>query len=220
MMPIGCRSLDVLLGGGLPEKVITQFYGPAGSGKTNVCLQALNTAARLGKNVVFVDTEGSLSEKRLGQMAGERLDRVLERTVLYEPSDFSQQADVIRKIEEIPAALIIVDSVTALYRLELSEEKAQETNRELGKQLSLLLSYSRARGIPVLVTNQVWSDFDTNSVEPVGGDVLKYSSKVIAELQKADEGGRVAILRKHLFRKEGETARFRIVERGLIEDGG
>ena len=39
-LPLKCKPLDVLLGGGLERKTITEIYGEAGSGKTNLCLQA------------------------------------------------------------------------------------------------------------------------------------------------------------------------------------
>ncbi|MFZ0222396.1 MAG: ATPase domain-containing protein, partial [Candidatus Nitrosopolaris sp.] len=36
-LPTGCKSLDNLLGGGIEAGVITQVYGPPGSGKTQLC---------------------------------------------------------------------------------------------------------------------------------------------------------------------------------------
>ncbi|MCR3884292.1 MAG: DNA repair protein RadB, partial [Methanothrix sp.] len=35
----GCDGLDRLLGGGFEPGVITQIYGEAGTGKTNIILQ-------------------------------------------------------------------------------------------------------------------------------------------------------------------------------------
>ena len=37
-------SLDKLLGGGIEKGCITQFYGPTGSGKTNIALKILYEA--------------------------------------------------------------------------------------------------------------------------------------------------------------------------------
>ena len=36
-LPTGCKSLDNLLYGGIEAGVITQIYGPAGVGKTQLC---------------------------------------------------------------------------------------------------------------------------------------------------------------------------------------
>lgn len=220
MLPTGCRALDVLLGGGLPAGIITQLYGPAGSGKSAICLQAAHTAARAGRRVAFVDTEGSFHLRRLEQICGPALKKVLQSTILLEAHSFAQQSAAIAKAAAARADLIIVDSLTSLYRVERTDDTAAAVNRELGRQLATLLAAARRQGIPVLVTNQVYTDIDTNSVEPVGGDVLRYATKVIAELRRAADGSRTAILRKHAFRKEGTTARFRIVERGLADAEG
>lgn len=216
-IPTGCRPLDTLLGGGLHPKIMTQLYGPAGSGKTNVCLQALYSCVKLGKRVVYIDTEGGFSEKRLEQMCGKDTKKVLENTYLHNVTDFAQQGEVIRGIKNEEVDVIIVDSMTALYRLEKDGDTFHEINLELGRQLSVLLDYARNNKIPVLVTNQVYSDFNSGEIEPVGGDLLKYSSKIIVELQKHDNSVRRCILKKHLFKKEEDDAQFKIIERGLVE---
>lgn len=221
MLPLGCRSLDGLLGGGLPEKIITQIYGPAGSGKTNICLQALCNAARANKKAIYIDTESGFSEKRLEQIAGGLKDKVLSITTLIEPQDFAGQEKAILSLRKERAGLVIVDSAVSLYRLELEDERASEVNRNLGRQLRALLDFAQDNNAVVLVTNQVYSDFKSDGgVEPVGGDVLKYSSKVIVELSKEGDGIRRALLRKHAFRREGESVLFKIVEKGLADCDG
>ena len=105
--------------------------------------------------------------------------------------------------------------MAALYRLELSQEKYQETNRELGRQLSSLLAIARKSNIPVLITNQVYTDINTGSTESVGGDILRYNSKVILELQKHGPGMRKARIKKHICKKEDDEALFTIVEKGI-----
>lgn len=217
MVAIGCRSIDDLMGGGLPNKMLIQIYGPAGSGKTNIALQSLVNAIKAGKNTIFIDTEGSFNEERLKQLAGASYDEVLKRTRLYEVTSFEQQDSIINALEK--ADFVIVDSISSLYRLERDEENVRELNRTLGRQMNTLLQYARTHDVPVLVTNQVYSGFDTGKIEPVGGDTVKYDSKIMVELQKNGEAGsRKAILIKHLFKKEGEEANFRIAGAGLVED--
>ena len=169
------------------------------------------------KNTVFIDTEGSFNEERLKQIAGASYDEVLRRTKLHEITSFEQQDSIINSLEE--ADFVIVDSISSLYRLERDDENVREINRTLGRQMNTLLQYARTHDVPVLVTNQVYSGFDSGKIEPVGGDTVKYDSKIMMELQKNGEAGsRKAILIKHLFKKEGEEANFRIVGSGLVED--
>ena len=94
--------------------------------------------------------------------------------------------------------LIIVDTITMLYRLEKSDEEPSKVNRELGKQMGYLTQITRKKNIPVLLTNQVYSLFDERTkIEMVGGDVMKYGSKCLIELQVAVGNKRRIILRKH-----------------------
>ena len=60
----GSASLDYLLGGGFPAGLVTQIYGGAGSGKTNVCMSAAVQAALNGNEVVYIDTENSFNKFR------------------------------------------------------------------------------------------------------------------------------------------------------------
>ena len=57
--------------------------------------------------------------------------------------------------------LIVVDTIAMLYRVEMgTSSKVYETNRELGRQLSFLTHIARIKGIPVLILNQVYADFE------------------------------------------------------------
>ena len=114
--------------------------------------------------------------------------------------------------------LIIVDSISMLYRLELGKnEDVYNTNSALGKQLACLVEITSSQKIPVLITNQVYTDFDNrDQVKMVGGDLLKYGSKCLLEVQKYTHC-RGLILRKHRFLPEGKGLKFNIVQEGIEE---
>ena len=114
--------------------------------------------------------------------------------------------------------MIVVDTIAMLYRLELGKsEDIQGVNRELGRQISYLTEIARKKNIPVLVTNQVYSDFDDkDKVNIVGGDILKYGSKCLIELQITPNSNRRAILRKHRSIRAEKEIIFKIVEGGII----
>ena len=218
----GSKPIDFLLDGGLEKDIITTFYGPAGSGKTNIALSASYSVARSGKKVVFIDTEGGYSIERLKQLSGKSFDEVSQRIILFKPTTFQEQKkyillthDYVKNRKE-DIGLIVVDSISMLYRLELGDEEAREVNRELARQLQLLADISRKMEIPVLVTNQVYSSFETGEIEIVGGDLIKYWSKCLVELKILEEGVREAILKKHRYLPEGRKVTFRITSGGLI----
>ena len=209
--------MDELLGNGIRTGVRTQVYGPPGSGKTNIALQACVNCIRLGKKVVFIDTEGSFNIKRVEQIAGNDFKKVIENTYLFEPNSFKEQMEIIEQlIDSIDknVGLVVVDSMVYYYRLEFDRENPYDGSRMLGLQLSKLLEIARKRKVAVLVTNQVYTNIDNGHMEPVGGDVMKYASKIILKLD--NNGERTAELVKHQFLKEGQKRTFRIVGSGIV----
>ena len=76
---------------------------------------------------------------------------------------------------------------------------------------------ARKKNIPVLVTNHVYADFEEkDKVNIVGGDILKYGSKCLIELQITPSNNRRAILKKHRSIAEEKEIIFKIVEGGII----
>lgn len=205
------RVLDDLLEGGAEKGVIANFYGPAGSGKTNICLLFTLSALRFGK-VAYVDTENGFSTERFFQMGGKHDDL---KNIIYEnPSSFEEQEHALEKLKKIDLSLIVVDSFVSLYRLKLNEENATDVNRELAAQMAGLSKMSKDKNIPVIITNQVYS-INSNEIELSGRDVVKYWSKCLLELKKIDENRRVAIVRKHRSLPEGRKVEFEITSSGI-----
>ena len=215
----GAEPLDHLLDGGFDAEVVTTLYGPAGSGKTNIALLAALTVARQGKKVIFIDTEGGVSVDRASQMMPEAPE-LLKQIFFLSPTNFQEQKSCVEKLSKLvndKIGLIVIDSIAMLYRLAAGRaDHVYEVNRELGLQLGQLTHIVRTKKIPVLLTNQVYHSFDdANTVNVVGGDVIKYGSKCLIELQILPRGGRRAVLRKHRFLPEERSVTFRIVNAGL-----
>ncbi len=222
--PTGSKILDILLGGGYENDIITTIYGPAGSGKTVLCLLCSINVARSGKKVIYVDSEGGFSLERLRQVTShisQDYRKILDNMIFLKPTSFAEQKKSFEKLKDIVndnVGLIVVDTIAMLYRLELGKsEEVQDVNRELGRQISHLTEIARKKSIPVLITNQVYADFDDkNKVNIVGGDILKYGSKCLIELQITPNGNRRVVLRKHRSIREEKEILFKIVEGGII----
>jgi len=223
-IPTGSKILDSMLEGGYEKDAITTIYGPAGAGKTVLCLLAAMTMVRNNKKVIYVDTEGGFSVERLKQISrsiNQDYKKLLDNMTFLKPTIFEEQKKSFEKLKEIvndKIGLIIVDTIAMLYRIEMGKnEEVQDVNRELANQISYLTEIARKKNIPILITNQVYADFEEKGkVNIVGGDILKYGSKCLIELQITQSGNRKAIVRKHRSLKSEREIIFKIVEGGII----
>lgn len=213
----GQTSFDMFLDGGLDTSCITTIYGPAGAGKTNLALISTIGVARSGKKVIYVDTEGGMSVERLAQIAPDH-EKLLKDIIFYKPTTFKEQEEAFSKLKSgTNVGLIVIDSIAMLYRLELNPTDAPDVNRALGKQLALLTEIARKKDIPVLITNQVYALFDQrDKVQMVGGDLLRYASKCLVELQITPNARR-AVLKKHRSLPADKIMNYAIVGNGIAE---
>ena len=225
----GSKEFDKFMKGGYEKDIITTFYGPAGSGKSNFCMMVAVEQAKNGKKVIYIDTEGGFSVERIKQLTE---FNVMENIILLKPTSFEEQKKAFNKLlKEIRTnkiGLIIVDSIIMLYRLELGiarekdkedvKENITKVNKDMALQLRTLAEIARKKEIPIIVTNQVYSSFEEpGKVHMAGGDLLKYWSKCIVELQDEGNGKKKAILKKHRSLSEGKEFSFIIINKGLKE---
>lgn len=232
----GSKDINEWLSGGYEKGIITLFYGPAASGKSNFVSLACCNLAKKGKKVFFIDTEGSFSIDRVKQIGKENYQNILENVIIYKPVNFYEQNKVLLKLlkeyRSKNIGLIIVDSMVMFYRLVLADarkkgiEEVRKVNSFLANQMKILYEIARKGEIPVIITTQVYSDFLNEedfinkkeaNVNPVGGDILKYWSKCIIELQNKN-GRKKAILKKHRSLPEKDL-NFEICNDGIRKRG-
>ena len=216
-------SLDSLLGGGFEKGIITQIYGPPSSGKSNIALALTVNVARNGKKAIYIDTEGGISIDRIKQIAGDEFHRVANNIMVFEPTSFLEQNDNLKSIDlwirknHEDVDLLVLDSAVALYRVD--DMKSSKLNKELGKQMGILSKIARQYDVSVIITNQIYNAFDddgNNEIRAIGGNILQYWSKVIMQLERAEEiDKRIAILKRHRSIPEGNQVTFSITSRGI-----
>ncbi|MEM4267673.1 MAG: DNA repair and recombination protein RadB [Candidatus Woesearchaeota archaeon] len=216
-IPSGTDVIDKLLNGGYDKGIITTIYGPAGSGKTTLCLLASIKVAE-NRKVIYIDTEGGFSVERLKQLSDKD---VMKSIFVLKPVNFEDQSKKISNLTNMindKIGLVVVDTISMLYRVEISRTKdPKPVYSEMDWQIGALSEIAKKNDIPVIVTNQVYSDFDDPSqVKMIGGDMLKYASKCLIELSKY-KTYRKALIRKHRSIPENKEILFEIKERGLEE---
>ncbi|MFB6130160.1 MAG: DNA repair and recombination protein RadB [Salinigranum sp.] len=221
-LPTGCDPLDDLLGEGFERGTVTQVYGQPAAGKTNVALAAAVNAAAAGGLAVYIDTEG-LSTERFRQVAEaaageEDLSELTSRLVICEAHDFEEQEEAVRDVEEFAerADVVVLDSATGFYRLERTGENDDgEALRRVTRQITHLLSLARKHDLAVVITNQVFTDPDSDRIRPLGGNTLEHWTGSILRLDRFRGGKRRATLEKHQSKAVGGTATFQITGAGV-----
>jgi len=215
----GCKSIDEMLNGGIERGCITEIYGEAGSGKTNICLSTAINVAKGEEFVIYIDTEG-VSMERFSQLGGD--EEIAKKILFYKAYKFSHQTEIIERAVNLiekrgDISLLIVDSMTEFYRAErgVEEDISSKRRSSLAWQLSLLNSVARKKNVAVLITNQVYLDTATKEIKPIGGHTLHHNAKAILFLRKIGNGYREAVLMKHRSLPEGLVARFEIRNDGL-----
>jgi DNA repair protein RadB len=216
----GCDALDDLLGGGVERGAVTQLYGAPASGKTNVALSTAVEVASEGGTAVYVDTEG-LSVERFEQILSARAEdpeAASENVVVSAAHDFEEQAEAVRDVSDFAerADLVVLDSATGFYRLEQGDDGG-EALRQVADQVTHLLSLARKHDLAVVVTNQVFTDVESDSdrVRPLGGHTLNHWTGVVVRLDRFRGGKRRATLEKHRSQPDGEQTRFEITASGV-----
>lgn len=233
----GSFDLNDFLSGGYEKDAISMIAGGPGSGKTNFCILAACSQAKLGNKVIFIDSEGGFSIERVKQIVGENYHSILKNILILSPVSFVEQKKCFsRLVDELRTGhvgLVVVDSMALLYRLELGdavqsreEFGVSDVNREVAGQMQMLSEITRKQNIPVIITNQVYKKFlsdeerDSGKVQVtniVGGDLFRYWSKCILELS-VESGRRKLKLLKHRSLGEKEMD-FVIRNEGVFRRG-
>jgi len=208
----GSKILDEFMEGGLETGKITTFYGPAASGKTLLCkLCALNIAKE--KKVIYIDSGNGFSVKRIKQLS--KKEDILDKIFLLKPTSFYNQKEIIEKIEDNEnknLGLVIIDSPTYFYRIEIAKKDYSLINRVLAFQMNSLIRVAKKNNMPIVITSLIYDDLNSkNKIKMLGGEIIKRRSNCIIELQNYNN------LKKAIMKKPKEKEiLFRITQEGII----
>lgn len=207
----GVDFLDGFLGN---YEGLINIYGPAGAGKTLLCKLC---AIGAEKKVIFIDSEDGFSIERLKQLTPD-YKKVLEKLITFKPKNFYEQKQVIENLNEIvnnKVSVVIVDTLTKFYRVEIVKtDDTNMINSVLKKQINILSEISKK--VPVIITNQVYSDFDIkDEIKIVGGEIVKNKSDLLLEIKKLRTSRKLIVHAPEQLK--GKELIFRIEEKGIKE---
>jgi len=195
---------------------ITSLWGDFGVGKTTLSLQTANKYALNKRKVLFIYTKPNLPYKKLSSVFTNNLNDVLENISFIHTANFD---DIFKfvfnlefiilndlKTEDSTFNLIVIDSMTDLYRLELNREKKGKNfilNYKLNQLIANLVNLKQKYDIEILIINELsrrTHEGITYEVES-GGNVMQYWVKNSIKIERTE----VANSRKFILHRDNDN---------------
>ena len=201
------QAFDELLGGGFETGSITEIAGENGCGKTQISHQLAVNCVKNGKDVIWIDTEGTFRFTRITQIAKALdldPDTILSRITVGRAFNSEHQMALTEEaLTMVPnVGLIIVDSLMAHFRSEFAGRSSLAERQQLiGKYLSFIAKQSEIMNCVAVVTNQVSAKPDAvffgDPNKPIGGNVVGHTVTTRIFLRKGKAIKRTATLTKN-----------------------
>jgi DNA repair protein RadA len=217
----GSEELNDLIGGGMETRSITEAYGRFASGKTQIGFQ-ISVNVQLPKekgglegSALFIDTEGTFRPERIesiAKAAGLDPNTALENIIVVRATTTEQQVLTVERadklIDEKNIKLVIVDSLTALFRAEFIGRGALgERQQKLNQHIHRLQMLADKHNLAVYITNQVMDNpgiLFGDPTTPIGGNVLAHAATTRLYMKKSKEDKRIVRLVDSPNMPEGE----------------
>ncbi|XP_050443243.1 DNA repair protein XRCC3 isoform X2 [Adelges cooleyi] len=185
----GSKDIDDMLGGGLFQCGITEISGESGCGKTQFCLQVALTVQlplSLGgakSGAAYICTEDRFPSSRIQQMisniyskyqSNNRSDSLEMSQINYGDNILINHVATVEDLKKcvhsmLPKVLnhksiklIVIDSITAVFRGEYAQNEAQRRSKDLRDVAFWLNNLSVKFGLWILCVNQVTSSLSEN----------------------------------------------------------
>jgi len=177
---------------------IIHIWGDIGVGKTTMCYSCALSKLAQGKKVVYVNTKSPFNSNRFKQIMQNYPPFDEYNFILYNPTTFSQQTEILMNLEFLileeintfhntSVGLIILDDASILRHLELkTKEYNQKMLRVLNTTIASLDFIRKTYEIPVLITNRsvIRVINDQNFSQPASNAIMEYWAKYRIHLER------------------------------------
>ncbi|MDB5179085.1 MAG: recA [Patescibacteria group bacterium] len=190
-IPTGSLSLDLALGGGLPQGRIIEIYGPESSGKTTLALHAVAEVQKSGGVAAYIDAEHALDPEYAGRI-GVDIDTLL----ISQPDTGEQALEIVETLVRSSAVdIVVVDSVAALVpRAEIEGDMGDAhvglQARLMSQALRKLTGVISKSKTTVVFINQLRIKIGVmfgNPETTAGGQALKYYASVRMDIRGSEQ---------------------------------
>lgn len=185
-IPTGFQKLDKILGGGIPQRKITEISGVFSVGKSTLALQIVAQAQALKKDCLWCDSEFSFTENYATKLGVDcdLLDLIQARYAEEALDQIEEWADKHKN------SLVVLDSIGGLLPRQEAEKGAD--GRTIGGQAKLIATFCRKivpilsiNNIALIVLNHQFTDLMSGKLKTSGGEKLAYAKSIWLMLRAA-----------------------------------
>ncbi len=187
----GRLSLDIPVGGGLPDGRIIEYYGAESSGKTTAAIHAIAQHQIEGKGCAFIDYEHAF-DPEYARGLGVNTDEL----IFTQPTYAEQGLSLVEKLVDTgELRLIVVDSVAAMLpKVELEgdmgDSKIGVHARLMSQAMRKIAGKAYKNDCKIIFINQTREKIGVMFGSPIttaGGNALKFYASVRIEFYRGTQ---------------------------------
>ncbi len=201
-------------------KGIVSVWGAFGVGKTTFALQTALNTARLNEKSLYIYSKPNFPIEKVKNILQDDSEDILNNITFIKATNFESLNTIVFNLEflilhninnkEEKLNLIVVDSPTELYRIELNRDKKEKNftlSHKLSQMMANLFFLNETYGIEILITNESSHiNQEGQTIEaPSGGKVMNYWAWHSIKISRTDKlNERKISLTKHSENKKLE----------------
>lgn len=187
----GSLSLDIALGGGIPEGRIIEIFGPESSGKTTLALHAIAQVQKKGGKAAFIDAEHAL-DPAYARKIGVKIEDLL----VSQPDSGEQALEITETLVRSGAInVIVIDSVAALTPQAEIDGMMGDSHmglqaRLMSQALRKLTAIVNKTQCSIIFINQIRMKIGVmfgNPETTTGGNALKFYASIRLDVRRIDK---------------------------------
>lgn len=185
----GVIGLDTALGiGGIKKGSIVEIYGPESAGKTTLALQLCKQYLQLGKSVLYIDTERTLTKDTIDSRG------ISDDNFYLMYADNLEMALNVCKESAFAFSAIVIDSLAGLAPVaqikgDIGDSHVGTFSKIMSDALSVLTPILDNAGCTLIVINQLREKIGVmfgNPEKATGGRALKFYAAMRLDVRRTE----------------------------------
>ena len=201
-MDISIRTFDEFFENIILQSAILSIWGEVGVGKTSFSLQIAFNNALNGHDIIYIYTKPNFPFEKVSNFTQQSSNNILNKIKFIKSTDFEDLYHLVFNLEFIVTnefkrqnhiiKLIVIDSITDLYRIKLNKEKKEKNfilNYKLNQLLATLSYLNEQHDVNILIVNDITykqQDGKTKEIQS-GGMVMDYWIDTSIKITRTDK---------------------------------